>query len=52
MNDISNKTYRSTESKEVKKVWSKVMSSSELRFLIGTFDLGPGLPQYLECENS
>ena len=29
MNDISNKTYRSTESKEVKKLWSKVMSSSE-----------------------
>ena len=33
MNDILNKTYRSTESKEVKKLWSKLMSSSELRFL-------------------
>ena len=33
MKDISNKTYRSTESREVKKLWSKVTSSSELKFL-------------------
>ena len=36
LNDISNKTYRSTECKEVKKLWSKVMSSSELKFFINT----------------
>ena len=29
MNDMSNKPYRPTESKEVKKLWSKVRSSSE-----------------------
>ena len=31
---MSNKTYRSTESKEVKKLWSKLMSGSELKFLL------------------
>ena len=40
MNDISNKTYRCTESKEVKNLWSKAMSSSELKFFTDTFIFG------------
>ena len=40
MNDISTKTYRSIESKEVKKLWSKIMSRPELKFFTNTFILG------------
>ena len=39
-NDISNKTYCYTESIRVKKLWSKVVSSSELKFFIDNFILG------------
>ena len=40
MNDISNKTYISTESKEVRKLCSKVMNGSELKFFMDTFIQG------------
>ena len=38
MNDISNKTDISTESKEINKLWSKAMSG--LKLFIDTFILG------------
>ena len=34
VNDISNRSYRSIESKEVKKLWSKVMNSLESKFFL------------------